>query len=353
MIMKPMNRIVLLVVPLLLLGMVGCSRKAASGPLPAPVLVAKAEQKTVPVLIKTMGNVEAYATVAIKAQVTGQMMEMNFQKGQDVKKGDLLFTIDPRSYAATLKAAEALALQTKNNFERNRKLLEEHTISQQEYDNAVAGYQQAEAALDRARLDLQYCSITAPMDGRAGDVMVDPGNLVKANDNPILTTINQISPIYVSFALAERFLPQVRKYMAVEPLKVKAILSSDSDPEEGVVSFVDNAVDTTTGMIRMKATFENGQRHLWPGQFVDVALTVTEEPNVIVVPSVAVQTGQSSQYVFVVKADQTAEMRPVVAGRNIGEEIVIEKGLQPGETVVTDGQLRVMPGGKVEIKSGL
>jgi membrane fusion protein, multidrug efflux system len=178
---------------------------------------------------------------------------------------------------------------------------------------------------------------------------------VKANDNPILTTINQISPIYVSFALAERFLPQIRKYMAVEPLKVKVTIPSDPDSEEGVVSFVDNTVDTTTGMIRMKATFANEQRHLWPGQFVDVALTVTEEPNMIVVPSVAIQTGQSGQYVFVVKADQTAEMRSVVAGRNIGEEIVIEKGLQPGETVVTDGQLRVVPGpdGKVEIKSGL
>jgi multidrug efflux system membrane fusion protein len=270
-----------------------------------------------------------------------------------VNKGDPLFTIDSRQYVATMKAAEAMALKLKDNLARSRKLLGEHTISQQEYDDAAANYQAVDAALDRARLDVQFCLISSPIDGRTGNLMVDVGNLVKANDNPALITINQFNPIYVTFALAEQYLPQVRKFMAVKPLKVTVKVPSESEPEEGVVTFVDNGVDTTTGTIRMKATFENKQRRLWPGQFVDVNLTVTEEPNVTVVPTVAIQTGQSGQYVFVVKPDQTAEMRPVVVGRSVGDETVIEKGVQPEETVVTDGQLRVTPGGKVEIKSGL
>ena len=351
--MKCFCRTVLFTAPLLLLA-TSCSRKAAPPtPLPAPVLIGKAEQETVPVQIKMIGNVEAYSTVTIKSQVNGQVTEVHFREGQDVKKGDPLFTIDPRQYVATMKAADALAIKAKDNLERSRKLLEDHTISQQEYDDAQASFQAADAALDRARLDVEFCSISSPIDGRTGDLMVDVGNLVKANDNPALITINQINPIYVNFSLAEQYLPQVRKFMAVDPLKVSVKVPSEAESEEGVVTFVDNGVDTTTGTIHMKATFENKQRRLWPGQFVDVTLTVTEEPNATVVPTVAIQTGQSGQYVFVVKADHTAEMRPVVVGRSVGDETVIEKGVQPGETVVTDGQLRVVLGGKVEIKSGL
>ncbi len=353
MIMRSIHRTILLIAPFLLIA-AGCSRKAGPpAPPPAPVLVAKAAQKTVPVLVKTIGNVEAYLMVTIKSQVNGQVTEVHFREGQDVKKGDLLFTIDPRPFEATLKAAEALAVKTKSNLERSRQLLEEHTISQQEFDAAQSDNQTAEAARDRARLDLQYCSITSPIDGRTGDVMVDIGNLVKANDVPALLTIKQISPIYVNFALPEKHLPLVRQYMATGPLKVTATIPSAPQTEEGVVSFVDNAVDITTGTIRMKGTFENKERRLWPGQYVDVVLTLTEEPNAIVVPTTAIQQGQNGQYVYVVKPDQTAEMRPVVAGRSIDDNTVIEKGVQPGETVVTDGQLRVVPGGKVEIKSGL
>jgi multidrug efflux system membrane fusion protein len=333
---------------------VGCSRKAPpSGPPPAPVLVGKAEQRAVPVQVTTIGNVEAYNTVSIKSQVNGPVTEIHFHDGQDVKKGDLLFTIDPRPFVAALKAAQASATKTRDDLERSRKLLDENTISQQEYDDALAAYQAAEAALDLARLNVEYCSIKSPIDGQTGDVMVDPGNLVKANDVPILVTINQIEPIYVEFALPEQYLPRVRKYMAEGPLKTRAQIPSEPGPEEGVVSFIDNGVDTTTGTIRMKATFENHRRRLWPGQFVNVTLTLTEEPNATVVPTTAIQTGQSGPYVFVVKADQTAEMRTVVVGRSLGDITVIEKGVQPGETVVTDGQLRVVPGGKVEIKKGL
>ena len=351
--MKLIRPFYLVIAPLLLVA-VGCSKKAGPpGPPPAPVLVGKAEQKTVPVVVKTIGNVEAYNTVTIKSQVNGPVTEIHFQKGQDVKQGDLLFTIDPRPYVAALNAAQAAATKAKDDLERNRKLLKETTISQQEYDDAVAAYEGAQASLDLARLNVEYCSIKSPIDGRTGDVMVDPGNLVKANDVPVLVTINQINPIYVNFTLPEQYLPQVKKYMAAGALKVAAKVPAETDPEEGVVSFIDNGVDTTTGTIRMKGTFENQHRRLWPGQFVDVTLTLTEEPNATVVPTTAIQTGQSGQYVFVVKADQTAEMRPVTVGRSVDDVTVIEKGVQPGETVVTDGQLRVVPGGKVEIKTGL
>jgi len=348
------TRLICFLVTPLLLAVVGCSKKARpSGPPPAPVLVGKAEQKSVPVQVTTIGNVEAYNTVSIKSQVNGPVTEIHFQKGQDVKQGELLFTIDPRPFVAALKAAQASATKAKDDLERSRKLLRENTISQQEYDDAVAAYDGAEAALDMARLNVEYCSIKSPINGRTGDVMVDVGNLVKANDVPILVTINQIEPIYVNFALPEQYLPRVRKYMAEAPLKVQATIPSEPEPEEGVVSFIDNGVDPATGTIRMKATFENQRRRLWPGQFVDVTLTLTEEPNVTVVPSTAIETGQNGQYVFVVKADDTAQMRSVVVGRTVDDITVVEKGVQPGETVVTDGQLRIVPGGKVEIKKGL
>jgi len=332
----------------------GCSQKTAPhAPPVAPVLVGKAERKTVPVDIRMIGNVEAYSTVIIKSQVNGQVTKVHFREGQDVKMGDPLFTIDPRPYIAIMKSAEAMAIKARDDLERDRKLLEEHTISQQEYADALANQQAADAALDRARLDVEFCHITSPIDGRTGNLMVDVGNLVKANDTPALITINQINPIYVSFALPEQYLPQVRDFMAAGPLKVRVKVPAESEPEEGVVTFVDNGVDTTTGTIRMKATFANTRRRLWPGQFVDVVLTLTEEPGATVVPTIAIQTGQNGQYVFVIRPDQTAEMRSVVVGRAVGDETVIQKGVQPGEVVVTDGQLRVVPGGKVEIKSGL
>lgn len=352
--MKSLHRVVLLAAPLLLLA-VGCFKKAGpSGPPAAPVLVAKVIAKTVPVQIRAIGTVEPYATVSIKAQINGQVTEVLFRDGQDVKKGDPLFTIDPRPFAATLKSAEAMALKARNNLERNRKLLEDHTISQQEYDDAVATAQDAEAALDRARLDLQYCSITAPIDGRTSDVMVNVGNLVKANDNPVLVTINQLTPIYVSSSVPEQYLPDIRKFMATGTLKVQAtVQGTQAQTEEGELTFIDNTVEKATGTIRLKATFANAERRLWPGQFVDVALRLTEEPNALTVPSEAIQTGQNGQYVYVVKSDKTAELRPVTVGRTVGSDTVIEKGVQADDTVVTDGQLRVVPGGKVEIKTGL
>ncbi len=346
----------------------GCSRRSAPPPAPAavPVTVATVLKKTIPVEIRAIGNVEAYSTVAIKAQVSGQLMGVHFREGQDVKNGDLLFTIDRRPFEVALQQAEANLARDEARAENGRAqahryamLLQEGVASKEQYDqvraeaNALDAAVRADrAAVEKAKLDLEYCTIYSPMDGRTGSLVVHAGNLVKANENPGLVVINQINPIYVNFSTPEQYLPQIKKYMAAGKLRVTAVIPGDPQrPEQGVLSFVDNAVDTTTGTIRLKATLANKDKRLWPGQFVNVVLTLTEQPNTTVVPSQAVQTGQSGQYVFIVKPDQTAEMRPVITGRAVGGETVIEKGLQPGETVVTDGQLRLVPGAKVEVKS--
>ena len=219
-------------------------------------------------------------------------------------------------------------------------------------DASDAAVRADEAAVEYAKLQLQYCFIYSPIDGRTGSLMVHVGNLTKANDVPILVIINQINPIYVDFSVPEDTLAEVKKYMASRPLKVRAVIPDDPQhPEQGRLSFVDNAVDNTTGTIKLKGTFQNLNRRLWPGQFVNVVLTLAEQPDAIVVPSQAVQNGQEGQYVFVVKADNTAEARPVVTGRRLEAETVILKGVAPGERVVTDGQLGLVSGAKVEIKT--
>jgi multidrug efflux system membrane fusion protein len=222
-------------------------------------------------------------------------------------------------------------------------------------ESAQATVRADQAAVENAKLSLSYTNIYSPINGRTGTLLVHPGNLVKENDaSSVLTTINQISPIYVNFALPERYLPEVKRFMAAGKIRVDAMPPHENTPlGQGVVTFIDNAVDPTTGTIKVKATFENANRQLWPGQFVDVVLTLKQQPNAITIPSVAVQTGQQGQYVYVVKSDSTVENRQVNVVRTFGEESVIEKGLQPGERVVTDGQLRLQPGARVEIKSGL
>ncbi|MFY9584293.1 MAG: efflux RND transporter periplasmic adaptor subunit [Candidatus Acidiferrales bacterium] len=345
----------------------GCSRQQAAPPAApvVPVAVATVVQKSVPVQVRAIGNVEALTTVAIKPQISGQLVGVHFVAGQDVRKGDLLFKIDSRPFEVALQEARANFARDKARAENARiqagryaKLLSEGVVSSQQNDlasseaDALEALVQADqAAVEKAKLDLQYCAITAPMDGRTGGLLVHRGNLVKANDVPVLAVINQITPIYVRFSVPEQYLADVKKYMAAGKLKVQAVVPEDPKrPEEGVLSFVDNAVDMTTGTILMKATFANQQRRLWPGEYVDVVITLTAQSDAVVVPAQALQTGQNGQYVFVVKSDQTAESRPVVAGRTVEGETIVEKGLRAGETVVTDGQLRLVPGSKVKFK---
>jgi multidrug efflux system membrane fusion protein len=302
----------------------------------------------------------------VKSQITGEIVAVHFREGDDVTKGQLLFEMDPRQPNADLARAQSNLVrdqaQAKNarlQAERYARLLKEGVVSAQEYDRFVAEAEALEAAVaadkaavEQAALQLQYTKIYAPVSGRTGNLMVDRGNIAKANDDPALVTINQITPISVSFAIPEQQLYDVKRYMNAG-LRVEAVLPGQDTPSlRGKLTFVDNAVDPTTGTIKLKGEFANADRRLWPGQFVDIVLTLTTTPNAIVVPSQAVQTGQQGQYVFVVKPDMTADLRPVVAARSVGAETVIESGVQPGERVVTDGHLRLQKGAKVEIKHG-
>ncbi len=330
-----------------------------------PVAAANVIQKTVPVQIRAIGNVEAYSTVSVKSQIGGILTRVHFREGQDVKKGDLLFTIDPRPYEAALKQAEsnlakdiAQLENAREEVRRYAELVKKGYIAQQQYDqirtNAAtfeATVNADKAIVENAHLQLKYCYIYSPITGRTGNLFDKEGNLIKANaDNPIVI-VNQIQPIYVTFSVPEQYIPEIKKYMSNGEIIVQAFITKDeNNPEEGILTFVDNTVDVSTGTIKMKGTFANREKHLWPGQFVDVVLTLTTQPNAVVVPSSAIQAGQKGQYVFVIKNDLSVEDRIITVGRILNSETVIEKGLQAGERVVTDGQLRLVPGAKVEIK---
>ncbi len=330
-----------------------------------PVTVGTAVQKTVPVQLRAIGNVQAYSTVTVKSKVGGELVRVHFTEGQDVRKGSLLFTIDPRPYEAALKQAEAnlrrdLAQEkhAQEDARRYESLIQKGVVPQQQYDKFRTDADALEAtvladraAVDHAKIQLGYCSIYSPIDGRTGSLIVKQGNIIKAEDIN-LVVINQVIPIDVAFSVPEQFLPEIKKYMASRKLQVEAFIPTDEGrPERGEITFIDNAVDTNTGTIRLKGTFANREKKLWPGQFVNVVLTLTTEPNAIVVPTQAIQTGQQGQYVFVVKQDLTVESRPVVAGRSLSGETVIQKGLYRDEKVVTDGQLLLYPGARVEIKT--
>jgi len=341
----------------------GCSSKEKIAMPPPPVAVASVVAKTVPVQINAVGNVEPYQTISVKAQITGQITKINFREGQDVRKGQLLFELDCRPYVEALKQAEAnLArdtAQAKNaeaDLQRYTALLEDQFVTRQQYDQVRTNWAALEATLkadkavvENSRVQIQYCSINSPIDGRTGSVKVHQGNILKANDVEVVV-VNQIEPIYVTFAIPEKDLPAVKKYQAQGKLKVDALMNGDPRPDTGMLTFIDNAVNKVTGTITLKGTFANREKRLWPGQFVTVILTLTTLPDAIVVPSRAVDTGQSGQYVFVIKPDLTAEMRPVTIGSSLGGETLILKGLQVGEQVVTDGQLRLIPGANVTIK---
>ena len=345
----------------------GCSsQKAQSAPsIAVPVMVASAVEKTVPVELRAIGNVQAYNTVQVKTQVPGELTGVFFKEGDDVKRGQLLFTLDPRPLESDLKRLQgtlardqAEAANARAQATRYAKLMEEGVVAREQYDQyrtqaeameAVA--QSDKSAVETARLQLAYTKIFAPLAGRTGSLLVHRGNIVKENDDKsVLVAINQLTPIYVEFAVPERYLPQVKAQTSAGKLKVQAVAPGEATPEEGTLTFVDNTVDQTTGTIRMKGTFANPSRRLWPGQFVDVVLRLSERPNAVLVPTPAVQTGQQGQFVFVIKSDMTAEQRPVKAGQAVEGSTIIEQGVQAGERVVTDGQLRLVPGSRVEIR---
>jgi len=387
-------------VALLALFLCGCSgsgpsggrggRKGGAGDVPVQVSVVV--RKSVPVEVQVIGNVEAYATIAVKAQVGGLLTSVYFHEGDYVKKGDPLFTIDPRPFEAAVNQAvannardQAALGQAKANLARDvaqaryaeaqaarySELFKSGIISKDQDEqlratadaqtqavasdsaaikSAEAAIGASQAAIETARIQLDYTSIRSPIDGRTGAINVKLGNVVTANTVDLMS-INQVEPIYVTFSVPEAQLPAIKRYMAEGKLPVRAQPHDDPESAEtGVLTFVDNAVDMTTGTIKLKATFPNADHQLWPGEFVRVTLRLTTQSNAIVAPSEAVQTGQNGSFVYVVKADRTVESRSVVTGARVDRDMVVEQGLEPGETVVTEGQLRLAPGTRVVVR---
>lgn len=367
------------------------SSKAAAGMAPVvPVSTASVVRETVPIEIHAVGRVEPSAVIQVRSLISGQIMRVAFAEGSDVKKDELLFEIDPRPYQEALRQAQATLArdtaqlrQSEANLERdkaqlksaeaddarNRELNQEGLASkaQREQSSAAAEAQRASiladqaaiesaraaldndrAAIDKAKLDLTYCEIYAPVSGRTGNLLIHQGNLVAANGNPVVV-INQLTPIWVSFNAPEQYLTQIRRSAGQGKLPVGATPRDDAGhPVNGYLDVIDNTVDTNTGTIHLKATFDNHSAALFPGQFADVTLTLGTLSAALVVPAEAVQAGATGQMVFVVKSDQTVEPRPVIVGASIGNKVTIQKGVSAGETVVTDGQLRLFPGARIQ-----
>lgn len=361
----------------------------AGPPPPTPVSVAVAAEETVPVELRAVGTVQPSVTVQVRSQIAGELMSVHFAEGSDVKQGDLLFEIDKRPYEEALRQAEATlardtaqlhqyeaniardraqAKSTDADAARNTQLAKEGIMSQSAgelaransdalhesikadqaaIESSRAAIESDKSAIDGARLNLNYCEIRAPISGRAGNLLVQQGNLIKVSD-VALVVINKLSPIFVAFGIPQQHLPEIRANNAKHPLTVLVSLQGDaSKSTRGALAVIDNAVNTTTGTISLKATFANEDHLLWPGQFVDVVLTLNSR-NATVVPSEAVQSGLRGQMIYVVKPDQSVEPRPVTVGQAFGRKVVIEKGIAAGETVVTDGQLRLFPGARIK-----
>jgi membrane fusion protein, multidrug efflux system len=355
-----------------------------------PVSVALVGQKDVPLEVQVIGNVEAYSTIMVKARVNGQLTQVHFREGENVKKGDQLFTIDPRPFEAQLNQAqanqareEAELNQAQANLDRDlaqqkyvqeqaarfARLFQEGITSKDQAEqmrtsadtisyviiadqaavrSAEAAVGAGRAAVANAKVQLSYATIWSPIDGRTGNLGVKEGNLVTANMTDLIT-INQVKPIYVTFAVPEAHLPAIKQYMAKTSLPVAVAPQDGSSLREiGRLAFVDNAVDSTTGTIKLKGVFTNQESKLWPGQFVRVALRLTTQTNALVVPNQAIQAGQAGSFVYVVRQDRSVETRPVVTGARVDQDIVVQSGLQAGETVVTEGHLRLAPGMHVQ-----
>jgi multidrug efflux system membrane fusion protein len=357
----------------LLAGLVGCGQKAGTGTGKArkgggaaPVVVAKVVRKVVPVEIEAIGIVETIRGASVRSQVTGVVQKIAIQEGQDVVAGDLLLEIDSRPFRNALRSAEAdnekIRVQleyARGQVARYKTLSTDSMVSKEQFqkiqDDARALEAQSmvsDSSVASAKLQLEYSSIRAPISGRSGNINVREGDLVRANEAGIaLLTINQLSPINVTFGVPQQYLSEINRYRAQGKLAVRVVPSGLNEaPEIGELGFVDNAVDTTTGTIRLKGNFANAQNRLWPGQFGTVSITLAN-PEALAIPSSAIQSSQTGRHVFVVKADNTAEKRDVVVERAHLKETVISRGLAEGETVVTEGQLRVVPGGPVEIRT--
>ncbi len=353
----------------------GCEKSGSAQPAaasaahpPAPVVVARVEQRDVPVQIQAIGNVEAYQTVLIRSQVNGQIQHIFFKEGDDVHQGQRLFQLDERPFQADLEKATSQMKRDQAQSENSRMQAERYASLEKE---GIVSHEQAgqllaqakadaaavdadKAAIDAARVQLQYTNILAPINARAGSLMINLGNLVKANDTPYLVQLNQVTPIYVTFSVPEGNLSRVRQRFAAGQLKVRAYPKGEGNRAvDGRLTFIDNGVDMTTGMFKLKATFENHDRRLWPGEFVDVALELSTQKNAVLVPTKAIQTGQQGDYVYVVSADSTAESRPVKTSGVFQNLTLIADGLKPGEQVVVTGQLRVAPNAKVTVQSTL
>ena len=367
------------------------AQKGPPAPPAVPVVVADAAERIVPLTVAAVGNVQALSTVAVKSQVAGEIREVHFTEGRDVKRGDLLFTIDSRPFETALRQAEASlgqrraeVSQARANLARDvanqewavtqekryRELLSRELVAREQYEqirtnanamdasvranraaeeNAQAAVVAAQAAVDNARLMLSYTKIYAPIDGRTGNLIGQRGNLVKANDENPLVVIAQIHPIHATFGVPEQHLAAITRYQAGGPLKVDAQVAGQGKAS-GTLTFMNNTVDPNTGTIQMKATFANRQNVLWPGQFVEITMTLASE-KAVVVPTQAIQPGQQGPYVFVVKPDMKVEARKIEPGRRVQGETLVTRGLAAGERVVTDGHLRLVPGAKVEIKT--
>ncbi len=330
-----------------------------------PVTVATVEQKSMPIEIRVIGTAEAYSTVAIHAQITGQLTAVNFREGDDVRAGQTLFELDRRPLEAALQQSQAnlqrdvaQAANADAQAKRYQDLAERGIATREQVEAMRTGaaalnatVEADRAAVDNSKVQLQYATIAAPIAGRTGALMVHAGNLVRANDTTPLVIVNQVTPIYVSFAIPESRLPDLKRYMALGSLAVEARSPTEEGASShGRITFVDNSVDQTTGTIRIKATYPNEDRRLWPGQFVNVTVALTKDPSAVVVPAAAVQVGQQGQYTYVVRPDRSVEYRPVVVERTTDQESVIKSGLKPSEVVVTDGQLRLVAGSRVSIK---
>lgn len=331
---------------------------------PVPVLAAIVQQKPMPVQIETVGRVEAIATVAVRSRIDGVIRRVAVEDGQQVKAGDLLFELDDEEAQAELQTAAANLARdraqleiAKRDEERMQPLAAKDFASRQQLDQlrtnvtateATAAADQAQ--LEAARIRLSYTRILAPIDGRIGTIASKVGSSIRPNDTTALMTINQLQPIYVSFAVPQRYLGDLQDAMAVGELPVTATIPGrEAEPQSGKVSFIENLVDPTTNTLSVKATFLNEQSRLWPGQYVTVVVTLRIDPDAIVVPNEAVQMGQEGSYVFVIRSDDTVEMRPVAVARTAGQEAVIADGLSAGERIVTEGQLRLEPGSKIEV----